>query len=56
MNPNIIILVAEDDSNKKFMLLLDIRMPKIDGIEILEKMKEDDELKNIPVISRISLN
>ena len=38
------------DSGKKFILLLDIRMPKIDGIEILAKMKRDDELKDIPVI------
>jgi len=34
----------------KHLLLLDIRMPKLDGIEILEKMKKHPELKNIPVI------
>ena len=38
------------DRNKKYLLLLDIRMPKIDGLEVLEKMKMDDYLKNIPVI------
>lgn len=34
----------------KHLLLLDIRMPKIDGIEILELMKKHSQLKNIPVI------
>ena len=25
-------------------------MPRMDGVEVLQKMKADDELKNIPVI------
>jgi CheY-like chemotaxis protein len=33
-----------------YLLLLDIRMPKIDGIEVLRRLKEDEELKKIPVI------
>ena len=36
--------------HKEYILLLDIRMPKVDGIEVLEKMKQDNELKKIPVI------
>ena len=36
--------------DKEYLLLLDIRMPKIDGIEVLEKVKQDPELKKIPVI------
>ena len=40
-----------DGSNcRKHLLLLDIRMPKIDGIEILEQMKAHPNLKEIPVI------
>jgi CheY-like chemotaxis protein len=35
---------------KSYLLLLDIRMPKIDGIEVLAKIKADPELKKIPVI------
>lgn len=35
---------------KKFMLLLDIRMPKVDGIEVLERLKQDDNFDNISVI------
>jgi CheY-like chemotaxis protein len=38
------------EPNKEYLLLLDIRMPKIDGVEVLEKVKNDPELKKIPVI------
>lgn len=38
------------NSGKSYLLLLDIRMPKVDGIEVLRKIKEDSELKKIPVI------
>jgi CheY-like chemotaxis protein len=38
------------ESDKEYLLLLDIRMPKIDGVEVLEKVKQDPELKKIPVI------
>lgn len=30
--------------------LLDIRMPKVDGIEVLRQIKQDPELRKIPVI------
>jgi CheY-like chemotaxis protein len=33
-----------------YLLLLDIRMPKIDGIEVLKRVKADDELKKMPVM------
>lgn len=33
-----------------YLLLLDIRMPKLDGIEVLEMVKQDCNLKSIPVI------
>ena len=35
---------------KKYLLLLDIRMPGIDGIEVLEKIKKDEPLSRVPVI------
>src|SRR4030042_3038719 len=38
------------ETDREYLLLLDIRMPKIDGIEVLEKVKQDPELKKIPVI------
>lgn len=33
-----------------YVLLLDIRMPKLDGVEVLQKIKADDELRKLPVI------
>lgn len=33
-----------------YLVLLDIRMPKVDGIEVLRRVKSDPELKKIPVI------
>lgn len=32
------------------LILLDIMLPKKDGLSILEELQEDPELKNIPVI------
>ncbi|MFH1153665.1 MAG: response regulator [Pseudomonadota bacterium] len=36
-------------SKTPYLLLLDIRMPKVDGIEVLKKIKQDKELKKLPV-------
>ncbi len=33
-----------------YLLLLDIRMPKVDGVEVLRQIKQDPELRKIPVI------
>lgn len=38
------------DKTKAYILLLDINMPLMDGIEVLEKIKTNTELKEIPVI------
>jgi CheY-like chemotaxis protein len=35
---------------KAYLLLLDIRMPHMDGVEVLRRVKSDPRLKNIPVI------
>lgn len=37
-------------SGLAYVLLLDIRMPKRDGVEVLEKVKNDPELRKMPVI------
>ncbi len=36
--------------NAAYLLLLDIRMPKVDGIEVLRQIKADPELRKIPVM------
>jgi CheY-like chemotaxis protein len=33
-----------------YLLLLDIRMPQVDGVEVLRQIKSDPELKKMPVI------
>ncbi|MBL7119579.1 MAG: response regulator [Dehalococcoidia bacterium] len=33
-----------------YLLLLDIRMPKVDGVEVLHQLKQDPELTKIPAI------
>ncbi len=33
-----------------YILLLDIRMPKVDGVEVLERVKADSDLRRMPVI------
>lgn len=37
-------------SSKPDLILLDILMPKKDGFEVMEEMKKDPELKDIPII------
>ena len=32
------------------VVLLDLKMPKVDGLEVLRRMREDSTLKHIPVV------
>jgi CheY-like chemotaxis protein len=32
------------------VILVDLKMPKVDGLEVLRRIKSDDELKSIPVV------
>lgn len=38
------------DKKKSYLLLLDINMPKMDGLEVLERIKNNDDFKSLPVI------
>lgn len=38
------------EPNQMYLVLLDIRMPKVDGIEVLRRLKSDRELHKLPVI------
>jgi CheY-like chemotaxis protein len=39
-----------------YLLLLDIRMPKVDGIEVLRRLKTDEEFRKLPVIMLTTTN
>jgi CheY-like chemotaxis protein len=38
------------EAGRAYVLLLDIRMPSVDGIEVLSRVKTDPELRKIPVV------
>ena len=38
------------EGRKAYLLILDIRMPKVDGVKVLERMRQDERLRRIPVV------
>jgi CheY-like chemotaxis protein len=38
------------DAERPHVILLDLRLPRVDGMEVLKTIKEDEELKRIPVV------
>jgi two-component system, response regulator len=41
---------ASYKSDNPHMILLDLKLPKVDGINVLRALKNDDRTKNIPVV------
>lgn len=41
---------AERGSARPAVILLDLKMPKVDGLEVLRIVKQDEKLRNIPVV------
>lgn len=37
-------------SPRPHLILLDLRLPRIDGLDVLKEVKEDEDLKSIPVV------
>ena len=42
--------IQPDMSPRPGLVLLDLRLPKVDGLEVLKIIKNDPDLKNIPVV------
>ncbi len=47
--------VLQKAEEKPAVILLDVMMPKINGFDVLRKIKEDEKLKSIPVIMLTNL-
>jgi len=48
--------IAEMQKGAPDLVLLDLIMPKLDGISVLRRMKSDEQLKNIPVVILTNLS
>jgi two-component system response regulator len=42
------------DHSNPTLILLDLKMPRVDGIQILQRLREDPDKQNIPVVALIS--
>jgi CheY-like chemotaxis protein len=40
----------QTDNARPHVILLDLRLPRVDGIDVLKAIKEDEHLKTIPVV------
>ncbi len=47
--------VLQKTEEKPAVILLDVMMPKMNGFDVLRKVKEDEKLKSIPVIMLTNL-
>jgi two-component system, response regulator len=45
---------ARSDENRPVLVLLDLKLPKVDGLQVLRQIKSDPRTKAIPVISLTS--
>ena len=41
---------AHRDNGNPAVVLLDLKLPRMDGLQVLEAMKHDQELRSIPVV------
>ena len=41
---------ADRNGGNPAVVLLDLKMPKVDGLEVLRQIKQDDALRQIPVV------
>jgi two-component system response regulator len=45
-----LLLPAEGDAIHPALVLLDIKLPKIDGLEVLRKVRADDRTRSLPIV------
>lgn len=38
------------DAGQSYLVLLDVRMPKVEGVEVLRRLKADPQLRKMPVV------
>ena len=41
---------ADRESGNPILIMLDIKLPRVDGLEVLRHVKADPELKSIPIV------
>ena len=44
------IVYGRPDADRPRVILLDLKLPKLDGLEVLRKLKSDDRTRAIPVV------
>ena len=42
--------ILQRENNTSYLLLLDLKLPVVSGIEVMESLKQDDEMRKIPVV------
>ena len=50
------ILFDPDGAERPRVILLDLKLPKLDGLEVLRRLKSDDRTRSIPIVVVTSSN